>query len=138
MEPAPSRNKSEPGNRRGGLVSASRTLLIVCAIIVWAAVIYFGTSPGEKGYRTSSISEDATDNGSHHTRQNTFAGYECTEDCSGHEAGYAWAEKHDISDGEDCDTAGEHSNSPSFAEGCHAYVDGDTDSEENGDSDDEN
>ena len=110
----------------------------MCAIIVWAAVIYIGTSPGEKAHRTSSISGDATDNGSHHTRPNAFAGYECTEDCSGHEAGYAWAEEHDISNEEDCDTAGEHSNSPSFAEGCHAYVDGDTDSEENRDSDDEN
>ena len=119
-------------------MNASRTLLIVCAIIVWAAVVHFGNSSGEKGHRTSSISEDATDNGGHHTRPNTFAGYECTEDCSGHEAGYAWAEEHDISDGEDCDAAGEHSNSPSFAEGCQAYVDGDTDSEENRDSDDEN
>jgi hypothetical protein len=119
-------------------VSTPRTLLIVCAIIVWAAVIHFGNSSGEKEHRISSISEDATDNGSYHTRPNTFASYECTQGCSGHEAGYAWAEEHDISDGEDCVTAGEHSNSPSFSEGCHAYVDGDTDSEENVDSDDEN
>jgi hypothetical protein len=118
-------------------VNSSRTLSIVCAIIVWAAVVYFGNSSGAKEHRTSSISEDVSDNGSRDTRPNTFAGYECTEDCSGHEAGYAWGE-HDISDEEDCDTAGEHSNSPSFAEGCHAYVDGDTDSEENRDSDDEN
>ena len=119
-------------------MSASRTPLIVCAIIVWAAVVYFGNTSGEKGHQISSISENATDNASHQTHPNTFAGYECTGDCSGHEAGYAWAEEHDISDGEDCDTAGEHSNSPSFAEGCHAYADGDTDSEENRDSDDEN
>ena len=118
-------------------MSTPRTLLIICAIIVWAVVIYFGNSSGEKEHRTSSISENAADNGSH-ARPNTFAGYECTQDCSGHEAGYAWAEEHDISDGEDCDTAGEHSNSPSFAEGCHAYVDGDSDSEENVDADEEN
>jgi hypothetical protein len=55
----------------------------------------------------------------------TFHGYQCTQDCSGHEAGYKWAEEHDISDGDACDAAGGHSNSPSFAEGCHAYVDGD-------------
>ena len=49
---------------------------------------------------------------------NTFGGYECTEDCSGHEAGYNWAEENDISDEYDCD-----GNSNSFNEGCTAYVD---------------
>lgn len=48
---------------------------------------------------------------------NTFNGYDCTEDCSGHEAGYNWAEENDISDEYDCD-----GNSNSFNEGCMAYV----------------
>ena|ERR1039458_176006 len=52
----------------------------------------------------------------------TFAGSPCTSDCSGHEAGYNWAEEHGIDDESDCDTAGDTSNSPSFAEGCRAYV----------------
>ncbi len=47
----------------------------------------------------------------------SFGGYECTEDCSGHEAGYAWAEENGISDEYDCD-----GNSNSFNEGCMAYV----------------
>lgn len=47
----------------------------------------------------------------------TFHGYECTEDCSGHEAGYEWAEEHDITDPSDC---GGKSNS--FIEGCEAYA----------------
>ena len=51
-----------------------------------------------------------------------FAGSPCTSDCSGHEAGYNWAEEHGIDDESDCDTAGDTSNSPSFAEGCRAYV----------------
>jgi len=63
-----------------------------------------------------------------------FDGYDCTADCSGHEAGYRWAEDNSISDGDDCDAAGEHSNSPSFAEGCHAYVDGDVAPEERDDN----
>lgn len=46
-----------------------------------------------------------------------FHGYECTEDCSGHEAGYAWAERHDIDDPDDCG-----GNSQSFIEGCQAYA----------------
>ena len=51
-----------------------------------------------------------------------FHGYPCTQDCSGHEAGYNWAEQHSINDVDSCDQAGETSNSPSFAEGCKAYV----------------
>ena len=72
--------------------------------------------------------------------RSTFEGYDCTSDCSGHEAGFRWAKAKDITDGDDCDTAGEHSNSPSFAEGCHAYVDGGAqdDSDSNSDSDDNN
>ena len=48
---------------------------------------------------------------------NTFGGYDCTEDCSGHEAGYNWAEENDISNEYDCD-----GNSNSFNEGCITYV----------------
>ncbi|RVO57770.1 hypothetical protein [Sinorhizobium meliloti] len=46
-----------------------------------------------------------------------FGGYECTEDCSGHKAGYEWAEENAISDDNDCS-----GNSASFSEGCQAYV----------------
>jgi len=41
---------------------------------------------------------------------------------SGHQAGYDWAESNDITDESDCEAAGDHSNSLSFAEGCEAYV----------------
>lgn len=47
----------------------------------------------------------------------TFMGYECTEDCSGHEAGYGWAEERGITDPDDCG-----GNSESFEEGCRAYA----------------
>jgi hypothetical protein len=49
--------------------------------------------------------------------QEAFRGYECTDDCSGHEAGYIWAERNDITDTRDCD-----GDSRSFGEGCQAYV----------------
>ena len=55
-----------------------------------------------------------------------FHGYPCTQDCSGHEAGYEWAEDNDITDPDDCG-----GNSNSFIEGCEAWA------EENGDSEDE-
>ena len=41
----------------------------------------------------------------------------CTYDCSGHQAGYDWAEQHDIDDPDDC-----NGNSQSFIEGCEEYA----------------
>ena len=52
-------------------------------------------------------------------KADTFDGYECTDDCSGHQAGYEWAEEHDIDDDSSCSTA-----SNSFNEGCESYVNG--------------
>jgi len=46
-----------------------------------------------------------------------FHGYPCTQDCSGHEAGYEWAEDNGIDEVEDCG-----GRSQSFIEGCKAYV----------------
>lgn len=48
----------------------------------------------------------------------TFRGYDCSGDCSGHEAGYDRAERQGITSVEDCT-----GNSQSFIEGCMAYVD---------------
>jgi hypothetical protein len=80
--------------------------------------------------------------GSDEAPSQTFAGNDCTIDCSGHEAGYRWAEEKGIQDEEDCEAAGEHSNSPSFAEGCKSYVNGesttDDDDDQKSDSDDDN
>ncbi|TPI27884.1 hypothetical protein FJ414_28270 [Mesorhizobium sp. B3-1-6] len=49
--------------------------------------------------------------------QQTFGGYDCTEDCSGHKAGYDWAQQNGVSDRSDCS-----GNSQSFVEGREAYV----------------
>lgn len=43
--------------------------------------------------------------------------YGCTDDCSGHDAGYEWAEEREITDPDDCG-----GNSQSFIEGCEAYA----------------
>lgn len=51
----------------------------------------------------------------------SYAGYGCTVDCSGHEAGYQWAADNGITDPDDCG-----GKSWSFIEGCRAYA------EENG------
>lgn len=66
-------------------------------------------------------------------KKSTFHGYECLEDCSGHEAGYEWAEENDIDDIDACD-----GNSNSFNEGCQAYVKENADSSDDYDGDNEN
>jgi hypothetical protein len=83
---------------------------------------------------SDSSATESDDNSASERSSPTFAGSPCTSDCSGHEAGYNWAEGHGIDDESDCDTAGDTSNSPSFAEGCRAYV---QENESTDDTDDE-
>lgn len=52
-------------------------------------------------------------------QERTFGGYDCTDDCSGHAAGYRWAEGKSITDESRCPLTG---NRQSFYEGCQAYV----------------
>jgi hypothetical protein len=49
--------------------------------------------------------------------QEYFNGYPCTEDCSGHQAGYDWAEQNEITNPGDCGGS-----SQSFIEGCESYA----------------
>lgn len=51
------------------------------------------------------------------THSRMFSGYRCTSDCSGHEAGWQWAENQGIEDPGDCG-----GRSQSFIEGCIAYA----------------
>ena len=48
-----------------------------------------------------------------------FGGYECTDDCSGHAAGYRWAEAHHITNERNCPLNG---NATSFYEGCLVFT----------------
>ena len=54
--------------------------------------------------------------GSANAQDRSYGGFECTDDCSGHEAGYKWATRHDVEDEENCPDG----NSQSFHEGCVA------------------
>ncbi|WP_413710642.1 hypothetical protein [Rhizobium sp. Rhizsp82] len=47
----------------------------------------------------------------------TFGGNDCTDDCSGHKAGYEWAEENNVTSESDCS-----GNSSSFEEGCKTYL----------------
>ena len=67
----------------------------------------------------------------------TFDGYQCKGDCSGHQAGYDWAEQNNIDDESSCSTP-----SASFNEGCQSYIDENSESSSgitslNDDDDDE-
>jgi hypothetical protein len=53
-------------------------------------------------------------------RAREFGGYDCSDDCSGHAAGYRWAEAHSITAASDCPIRG---GAISFYEGCLVYVD---------------
>ena len=47
----------------------------------------------------------------------SYEDYPCTVDCSGHEAGYQWAQENGVDDSDNCG-----GNSQSFIEGCQAYA----------------
>lgn len=72
------------------------------------------TDTGDKSYETEAPSEEYKT-----TNSLEFNGYECTIDCSGHEAGYEWAEEHGITQ-DDVDNYSGNSNS--FMEGMQSYV----------------
>lgn len=52
----------------------------------------------------------------------TFDGNTCLDDCSGHQAGYDWAEQNYIDDESACNTS-----SASFNQGCESYVEDNAD-----------
>jgi hypothetical protein len=53
-----------------------------------------------------------------------FGGNECIDDCSGHKAGYEWAEAKGITDPSICQSVLIRCpNCTSFAEGCETYTD---------------
>jgi threonine dehydrogenase-like Zn-dependent dehydrogenase len=64
--------------------------------------------------------------------QRTYGGFDCTIDCSGHAAGYQWAERNGITDEADCPLP---NNSPSFQEGCVAYTQDNARADPNADDD---
>jgi hypothetical protein len=49
----------------------------------------------------------------------TFGGYDCTDECVSHAAGYRWAEEREIQSIKDCP----ENRSQAFHEGCLTYVD---------------
>lgn len=69
----------------------------------------------ERGADSDGTGADASDVGAYDVEDS--GNYVCTEDCSGHEAGFAWAQANDVADASDCG-----GNSQSFIEGCEAFA----------------
>lgn len=92
---------------------------VVLGFIIWGGYSIFSedsSSSYENGSsRDSARSYDYEEE--YYDRPSTFNGYDCTDDCSGHEAGYEWAEDKGIYDESDCG-----GNSNSFIEGCVSFV----------------
>ena len=99
----------------------NKTLLWIGGIIL---LYYFFSSNAEKPATTVMPSYSPNN----YVSPRGSSSYSCTGDCSGHQAGYDWAEQHGITDPDDC--AG---NSDSFIEGCQEYAEENSD----GDNDDE-
>lgn len=84
------------------------------------------TTSGSSGTSTSTFYESSDNNiESNQTEEDTntdleFNGYPCTVDCSGHEAGFDWAEEKGITQDDVDNYSG---NSDSFREGMQSYVD---------------
>lgn len=91
------------------------------APILWmalaiGAIAYWSNSDSHHSQASTATTEDASDDDSSDD-PGSFHGYPCTVDCSGHQAGYDWAEQHDIDDEDSCG-----GNSQSFIEGCKSFV----------------
>lgn len=113
----------------------TRFVPILWIVLAIGAVAYWANSTEHHSQGSSNSTTDGPDSDedsdSAADSPKTFHGDPCTSDCSGHQAGYDWAERHDIDDEDDCG-----GNSESFIEGCKAYVreqqgkNGDDDSDE--------
>jgi len=80
----------------------------ICLVIFYNVFIKEDRKPTTAYYPAYSPSYQAP---------SSFGKYTCTSDCSGHEAGYEWAEENGIDDPDDCG-----GNSISFIEGCREYA----------------
>ena len=114
------KNKSDssvlPDDNSGDeLLGGFKTVMGWLVAIFFGVLIIYGVFFSEETLETNTNEFKAE---SRYTRTSkTFHGFECTDDCSVHEAGWAWAEDKGIDDPNDCGRK-----SQSFIEGCIAYA----------------
>lgn len=88
------------------------------AVIALAALLMLGACGGDDGRAAHDRAlQRAREELRTQTYQQVHGGADCVLDCSGHEAGYAWAKERQIGDPSLCAARG-----PSFNRGCRAYA----------------
>ena len=97
----------------------SARILLLSPVLLLLGACSASSDPGEEGEEIAGETYEEYDQRreGYDGERGTFAGKGCTVDCSGHDAGYAWAEEHDITDPDQCG-----GKSWSFVEGCRAYA----------------
>lgn len=93
-----------------------KTILWIAGIIFLVWLLFFSDN-SSKSERITEDFENGNSIDMEVDRSITSDNWECTGDCSGHDAGYEWASDNDISDPSDCG-----GKSTSFIEGCEAYA----------------
>jgi hypothetical protein len=100
-------------------------ILAISGVVVFS-VLFGSSSDDGTGTRVESVSEVETlpldtkqiepgdPSGDYYVNNGSS---DCTQDCSGHEAGYQWAEENDV-----CDPEFDGANSESFADGVREYA----------------
>lgn len=74
------------------------------------------TSEERAQFDEDSARDDAVSDLSGQSFQDVGDTSRCTQDCSGHDAGWQWAQEHEVTDSSECSGSG------SFEDGCEAYV----------------
>jgi len=121
-------NKELTGTQ--GLIGGAIFTIAVLLSIGWIQIPKEGAGVGEKWAKEKNIHEIeacgykfeediyAREACEEYIKENYYFGeYKCTDDCSGHYAGYEWAEKNGIDSIDGCT-----GNSQSFIEGCKVFV----------------
>jgi hypothetical protein len=107
---------NRPASTSSSSATAAPVLEVTAAPIAPAAAGGGGSEAADGADDAAADSSDRADG----AEAEMFHGYACTMDCSGHEAGYNWAEEHGITDPDDCPIDPHHSHS--FTEGCWAFA----------------
>jgi hypothetical protein len=74
-------------------------------------------APTQAEFGEDDAQDVARDDLSSQTFQDVGDTSACTEDCSGHDAGFEWAKENGLTDASEC-----QGSSQSFVEGCEAYA----------------
>lgn len=95
--------------------------LFIAGLIIFFGWITLSSSPSDSSAENYSpdyeYSDYETYDDGYEEESPEFYGYECSDDCSGHEAGYEWAENNGV-----CDEYFDGGNSESFTEGVRVYA----------------